>query len=71
MIPEYDLSNVKCVFGTGTAAVISSVESLIFKDKVLKFNNGEAGELELKLFNEITSIQYGLKPDIYNWLNYI
>ena len=71
LISEYDKGNVKCVFGTGTAAVISSVESLIFRDKVLKFNNGEAGELELKLFNEITSIQYGLKPDIYNWLTYI
>jgi branched-chain amino acid aminotransferase len=71
LISEYDKGNVNCVFGTGTAAVISSVESLTFKERILKFNNGEANELELKLFNEITSIQYGLKPDIYNWLTYI
>jgi branched-chain amino acid aminotransferase len=71
LISEYDKGNVKCVFGTGTAAVISSVESITFKNRILKFNNGEATELELKLFDEITSIQYGLKPDVYNWLTYI
>ncbi len=71
LISEYDKGNVKCVFGTGTAAVISSVGSLTFKDKVLQFNQGEANELELKLFDEITSIQYGVKPDVNNWLTYI
>lgn len=71
LISEYDKGNVKCVFGTGTAAVISSVESITFKNRILKFNNGEATVLELKLFDEITSIQYGLKPDVYNWLTYI
>ncbi|MCX6149201.1 MAG: branched-chain amino acid aminotransferase [Ignavibacteriales bacterium] len=71
LISEYDKGNVKCVFGTGTAAVISSVESLTFKERVLKFNNGEPNELELKLFEKISSIQYGMKPDTYNWLSYI
>ncbi|RJP74497.1 MAG: branched-chain amino acid aminotransferase [Ignavibacteriales bacterium] len=71
VIEEYDKGNIECVFGTGTAAVISSVGSLTFKDKVLNFNNGEANPLELKLFDEITSVQYGLKPDTHNWLTYI
>ncbi len=68
---EYDQGNIECVCGTGTAAVISSVGSLTFKDRVLNFNNGEANPLELKLFDAITSVQYGLKPDTFNWLTYI
>ncbi|MGE5499129.1 MAG: branched-chain amino acid aminotransferase [Syntrophothermus sp.] len=68
VMSEYDKGNVLSVFGTGTAAVISSVGSLTYKDKVMTFNNGESGQFELDLFNEITSIQYGLKEDKRGWL---
>jgi branched-chain amino acid aminotransferase len=44
---------------------------LNFQDKNLTFGNGEAGELAVKLFNEITSIQYGEKEDSYGWLTYV
>jgi hypothetical protein len=56
--------------GTGSA-VISSVGLLKYKDKEMIFNNGESGQFELDLFNEITSIQYGFKPDENGWLQYI
>ncbi len=65
---EHEKGNLIGMFGTGTAAVISSLGSLTFKDKKIVFNNGEPGELEVKLFDEITSIQYGKKPDSNNWL---
>ncbi|MGE5400063.1 MAG: branched-chain amino acid aminotransferase [Ignavibacteriales bacterium] len=71
IVSEYDKGNVLSIFGTGTAAVISSIGSLTYKDKTMIFNEGHSGDFELKLFNEITSIQYGEKPDIYGWLNYI
>jgi hypothetical protein len=32
------------------------------------FNDGKPGELDLKLFNELTSIHHGLKEDTHNWL---
>ena len=68
VIEKYDAGDLLGVFGTGTAAVISSVGWLTFKDKDMVINNGEPGELAIKLFDEITSIQYGIKEDTHNWL---
>lgn len=71
IVSEYEKGNLLSIFGTGTAAVISSVGLLKYKDKEMIFNNGESGQFELDLFNEITSIQYGFKPDENGWLQYI
>jgi branched-chain amino acid aminotransferase len=68
---RYDSGEVLGVFGTGTAAVISSIGELKHKNKIMKINNGEPGELDIKLFKEITSIQFGIKPDKYNWLTHV
>jgi branched-chain amino acid aminotransferase len=68
VMETYDNGNLLGVFGTGTAAVISSVGWLTFKDKKMIINGGEPGELAIKLFDEITSIQYGIKEDTHNWL---
>jgi len=68
VIENYESGDLLGVFGTGTAAVISSVGWLTFKDKDMIINNGEPGELAVKLFDEITSIQYDIKEDTHNWL---
>ena len=68
IISSYENGNLLGVFGTGTAAIISSVGSLTYKDKKMVFNNGQPGELDLKLFNELTSIHYGEKEDKHNWI---
>jgi branched-chain amino acid aminotransferase len=68
VVDGYKNNNVLEVFGTGTAAVISSVGLLTYKGFEMKFNNGESGDLALKLFDRITSIQYGLAEDTFNWL---
>ncbi len=68
VVEEYKKGNVLEVFGTGTAAIISSVGQLNYQDFEMKFNNGEPGELALKLFNELTSIHYGKIEDRHNWL---
>lgn len=68
IVDEYKKGNVLGLFGTGTAAVISKVGLLKYKDLEMTFPDDE---FALKLFNEITSIQYGNKPDRYNWLNYL
>jgi len=65
---RYKKGEVTGVFGTGTAAVISSVGLLKFKDMEMTFNNGQIGELDKKLYDEITGIQFGHKPDKFNWL---
>ena len=54
-------------FGTGTAAVISPVGKLRYKDDVMTIQNGETGPLSLKLYDTITGIQLGRLPDEFNW----
>jgi len=68
VISAYDKGNLVGLFGTGTAAIISSIGWLTYKDKNMLFNNGQPGELDLKLFQELTSIHYNEKPDTHNWL---
>jgi branched-chain amino acid aminotransferase len=54
-------------FGTGTAAVISPVGTIKHEQETISINGGGIGTLSRKLYDEITSIQYGEKPDIYKW----
>ena len=55
------------VFGTGTAAVISPVGELRYKDDVVTINNFEIGELTQKLYDTLTGIQWGKLEDKYGW----
>lgn len=55
------------VFGTGTAAVVSPVGKLRYKDDIMTIGNGDIGELTQKLYDEITGIQWGKKDDPYGW----
>ncbi len=55
------------VFGTGTAAVISPVGKLRYKDEVMTIGNGQTGPLSMKLYETITGIQTGILPDTMNW----
>lgn len=61
--------DLKEVFGTGTAAVISPVGELKWKDKHIVINNGEMGKMSEMLYNELTGIQYGLKEDPFGWID--
>ena len=56
------------VFGAGTAAVISPVGLLHYQNKSYALGNGKAGELAQRLFDELIGIQYGIKPDPFNWI---
>ncbi len=55
------------VFGTGTAAVVSPVGKLRYKDDVIEIGGGKIGELTQKLYDELTGIQWGKRPDPYGW----
>jgi branched-chain amino acid aminotransferase len=68
VVDAYDNGKLVGLFGTGTAAIISSVGWLTYKNKQMVFNEGKPGELDLKLFNELSSIHYGMKKDIHGWL---
>ena len=55
------------VFGTGTAAVVSPVGKLRYMDDVMQIGEGNIGELTQKLYDEITGIQWGKRPDPFSW----
>ncbi len=56
------------IFGMGTAAVISPVSELSYKDQSVAINSGKVGPLAQRLFDEIAAIQRGLKPDPHGWV---
>lgn len=55
-------------FGTGTAAVISPIGSLNWEGREITINNGKMGELSAKIYDELTGIQTGKKPDPFGWI---
>ena len=55
-------------FGSGTAAVISPVGTLRYKDDVMTIGNGETGELSQKLYDTVTGIQNGTVEDKFGWV---
>lgn len=54
-------------FGTGTAAVISPVGELLWKNEKIVLNNGQTGPLSKKLYDTLTGIQNGTEPDPFGW----
>ena len=54
-------------WGTGTAAVISPIGEMGWKDKHVVVNGGEIGSLTQKLYDTLTGIQWGVEPDPYGW----
>ncbi len=54
-------------FGTGTAAVISPVGKLRYKDDVMTISGNKIGELTQKLYDKLTGIQWGKCEDEFGW----
>lgn len=59
---------LKEVFGSGTAAVISPVGNIKYHEKVIDIADGAVGPVAARLFDELMDIQYGKKPDDHNWI---
>lgn len=55
------------VFATGTAAVISPVGELCWKDQVITINKNEIGDISQRLYDTITGIQTGRILDTFGW----
>lgn len=54
-------------FGCGTAAVVSPIGELCYKDHKYTVNGGKIGEVTQKLYDTLTGIQWGLTEDPYGW----
>lgn len=71
IVEAYKSSKLIEIFGTGTAAIISSISKLKYNESIMKFSDEKAGDLGTKLYNEILGIQYGKREDKFGWMNYL
>ena len=55
-------------FGTGTAAVISPVGELGYKGERIRVHDGEVGPLAKRLYDDLSDIQRGRRPDRHGWM---
>ncbi len=56
------------VFGTGTAAVITSVGQLRYKGAAATVGTGAIGQVTKRLYDTLTGIQWGTLPDEKSWM---
>jgi branched-chain amino acid aminotransferase len=56
-------------FGAGTAAVVSPIGIINVDDRDYTINNNQTGPWSKKLYDELTGIQYGQRPDKYGWVH--
>ena len=54
-------------FGTGTAAVISPIGELRYRDDEVIIHDFQTGELTQKLYDTLTGIQWGDIEDTFGW----
>ncbi len=54
-------------WGCGTAAVISPIGGFAYKDKKFTINHNEIGPCSQDLYDTLTGIQWGTRPDDYGW----
>lgn len=67
LIEAYKAGLLTEVFGTGTAATISFIKELRYKDFVMKFDV-DKWQLAHELKKRLNDIRYGLKEDKYDWM---
>jgi branched-chain amino acid aminotransferase len=58
-------------FGSGTAAVITPVGKLCYKDESVKLSAGKVGEITQKLYDTLTGIQTGRLKDEFGWIRFV
>lgn len=71
VVEGIEAGTVTEAFGAGTAAVISPVGKIAYKDKEYILNNNETGPWAQKFFDHLTGIQYGEIEDKYNWVHVV
>lgn len=54
-------------FGCGTAAVVSPIGQLCYKDEPVLVNNFETGPLTQRIYDTLTGIQWGELEDPFGW----
>lgn len=58
-------------FGSGTAAIVTPVGALCYKDALVTIGEGTTGPIAQKMYKILTEIQYGITPDTFGWVKTI
>ena len=58
-------------FGSGTAAVITPVGKLCYKDESLQLTGGKVGKITQQLYDTLTGIQTGKLDDRFGWVSFV
>ena len=64
----YDRGALTEAFGTGTAAVISPVGEMVYKDRSMKLSGGKIGPVAQAMYDTLVGIQTGALEDPYSWV---
>ncbi|MDI9413694.1 MAG: branched-chain amino acid aminotransferase [Bacillota bacterium] len=64
----YEQGKLIEAFGCGTAAAISPIGGLAWKDSKIKIAKGQVGEISKRLYETLTGMQTGELPDEYDWI---
>jgi branched-chain amino acid aminotransferase len=67
VVEAFHSGELEEVFGAGTAAVICPVARIGYRDEIHQVASTPPGELTLRLYNELTGIQYGKIEDRHHW----
>lgn len=68
IVEAYNNGKLDEAFGTGTAAVVSPVGTIAYKDINMNINNGVMGKITAELYETITGIQLQKLEDKFGWV---
>lgn len=71
LFTAYEEGRLTEAFGTGTAAVISPVGLLEYKGQEIHLADEHIGPLAREMYDTLLSIQRGVRPDPYGWIEKI
>ena len=58
-------------FGSGTAAVITPVGKLCYKNECIQLTGGKVGQVTQRLYDTLTGIQTGMLRDEFGWVRFV
>lgn len=67
----HEAGTLEEAFCAGTAAVISPIGQLGWKEQDIRINDFKIGELSQKIYDNLTGIQYGRLEDTFNWMTQV
>ena len=68
IMSAHDNGQLREIFGSGTAAVISPVGEIRYGDKDIVVSDGQVGPIAQRLYKALTDIQYGNAEDPMGWV---